>query len=330
MSLSILQIVQRCELELGLPMATTVYGGADTTTQQLAALADRVMDEMRRMHRWTQLQWEFIIQVQPAIQTTGNMAANSSVITNIPSTAGIQPYIFSVQGPGIPISARVASVDSPSQITMSMTTANSSSVTGVTIQFAQDTYAMPPNFDRFINRTMWDRTNRWELLGPDSPQMDQWHRSGIVVTGPRRHFRKIGPYSNTNLLGNYSDSFRIWPQPFEIAQPMQLVFEYISTQGVDVHGSATNFAQYFANDDDTCLLDENAMIIGMKWMFWEIKGFGSYVTLQQRFVDYMNRLIARDGAAETLTMVKRVHPIFISPANVQDGFFPGPVGPNAA
>ena len=111
---------------------------------------------------------------------------------------------------------------------------------------------------------------------------------------------------------------------------MQLVFEYISTQGVDVHGSATNFAQYFANDDDTCLLDENAMIIGMKWMFWEIKGFGSYVTLQQRFVDYMNRLIARDGASETLTMVKRVHPIFISPANVQDGFFPGPVGPNAA
>ena len=331
MTQSLLNMINECQLELGLPVASSVYASGDATTLQMASLANRVIDELRQMHEWTDMQWEFVIKAQPPISVTGNIAANSTVITNIsPNTTGLQPYVFQVQGPGIPISSRIATVDSPTQVTMTMATSNSSSVTGVGVQFAQDTYGMPPGFDWFINRTMWDRTNRWELLGPDSPQLDQWHRSGIVVTGPRRHFRKIGPYSDTNLTGNYPNSFRIWPPPFDLAQQMQLVFEYTSNAAVDVHGSATNFARYFANDDDTCLLNENALIQGIKWMFWEIKGFGSYITLQTRWVDYVNRLIARDGASQTLTMVKRVHPIFISPANVQDGFFPGPVGPNAA
>ena len=150
--------------------------------------------------------------------------------------------------------------------------------------------------------------------------MDQWHRSGIVATGPRRHFRKIGPYA---------DQFRIWPPPVEIVNPLQLVFEFMSLNAVMVHGSQSTFAQYFANDDDQPLLDDQAIIMGIKWMFWEIKGFGSYVTLQNRWVDYVDRLIARDGASQTLSLNKRVDPIFISPANVQDGFFPGPVGPNS-
>ena len=54
----------------------------------------------------------------------------------------------------------------------------------------------------YIGQTWWDRTNRWALLGPDSPQIDQWHRSGIYVTGPRRHFRQIG---------NTTNAWRIWP-----------------------------------------------------------------------------------------------------------------------
>lgn len=328
--LTLLQMVNQCQLELGLPVSSSALGSSDATALQMGALANRVLDELRRRHRWTQMQWEMVVQVQPPVQTNGNMLPGSAVITNIPSTAGLQPYVYQVSGPAVPIAARIASVDGPNQVTMTMVNSSTGGVTGGLFLFGQDTYAMPVGFDWFNNRTMWDRTNRWELLGPDSPQLDQWHRSGIVVTGPRRHFRKIGPYSDSNLSGNFPDSFRIWPPPFDVSVPMQLVFEYLSNAAVSVHGSATNFAEYFTNDDDTCLLDDNALMMGIKWMFWEIKGFGSYVTLQNRWVDYVDRLVARDGAAPTLTVVKRVHPIFISPANVQDGFFPGPVGPNAA
>jgi cyclophilin family peptidyl-prolyl cis-trans isomerase len=102
----------------------------------------------------------------------------------------------------------------------------------------------------------------------------------------------------------------------------------MSLNAVMVHGTGTTFSQFFVNDDDTPVLDDQAILMGVKWMFMEIKGFGSYVTLQGRWVDYVEKLIARDSPSATLSLVKRVNPIFISPANVQDGFFPGPSTPN--
>ncbi len=322
---SVLQMVQNAERELGLPVSTSVYGTdgtpTDATGTQMGALANRVLDELRRVNRWTALQFEYNLIVNTPINTTGTLQPESPVITNIPSTSALQPWNWQVSGPGIPVAARILSVDSPTQVTMTMEGTNTAVEPDTEIQFAQDTYPMPVGFDFYNNRTMWDRTNRWELLGPDSPQMDQWHRSGIVVTGPRRHFRQIGPFAN---------QFRIWPAPAEIVEPLQLVFEYLSIAAVNVNNQSQTYAQYFVNDADTPLLDDQAIIMGIKWMFWEIKGFGSYATLQSRWVDYVSRLAARDGAAPTLNVVKRINPIFISPSNVQDGFFPGPVGPNAS
>lgn len=319
MSRTLLQMVQAAQGELGLPVCSAVIGNTDATTTQMFYLANRVLDELRRMNRWTVMQFEYDLVVDVPIITTGDVTANSAVITNIPTTAGITANNFMCSGDGVPQAARVVSVDSLTQVTLSMEVTGDSA-TGLSLTFARDTYPMPVGFDWFNNRTMWDRTNRWELLGPDSPQMDQWHRSGIVVTGPRRHFRKVGPFSS---------QFRIWPQPVEITSPLQLVFEYLSIAAVMVTGPTTNFAQYFANDTDQTLLDDQSIVTGIEWMFWEKKGF-NYVSMQNRWVDYVNKMIARDGAAPTLNLVKRVNPIFVSPANVQDGFFPGPVGPNNA
>lgn len=318
-------MVNNAQAELGLSMSTSVYGPGttDNTGTQMGALANRVLDELRRMNRWTALQAEFDLVVQVPTTTTGNMASFSQVITGIPDTSFLQPNYWQVSGAGIPPAARVVSVDSSTQVTMNMENTNTQAISATSLLFMKDTYAMPSGFDWFNNSTMWDRTNHWRLFGPDSPQQDQYQRSGIVPLGPRRHFRKIGPYANT---------FRIWPPPAEIVAPLQLVFEFLSLDAVAINGVTTDgtaFAQYFVNDDDTCLLDENAVVMGIKWMFWEAKGFGSYVTLQSRWVDYVDRLIARDGAASTLNIVRRLSPLLISPANIQDGNFPGPVGSNS-
>jgi len=149
--------------------------------------------------------------------------------------------------------------------------------------------------------------------------MDQWHRSGIVVTGPRRHFREIGRSVPTQV--------RIWPQPSEIVNPLQLVFEYQSTDWIMINGVSTTTSAAITSDTDTSFLDDRALIKWLKWMRQQAKGF-AFDVLRNDAIDHTDTLIARDGAAPTLNMVKRVHPIFISPANVQDGFFPGPVGPN--
>lgn len=328
MPLTLLQIVQATQAELGLPQSLTVIGNNDATTQQMLALANRVVDELRRCNPtgWTALQFEYDIVVPIPIHTTGDLTSPfTATINNIPSTAGVLANYFAVSGNSISQAARVSAVPDINTVQMQMEATNTTTIVGIPVTFAQDTFPVPSGFDWFQNRSMWDRTNRWELIGPDSPQIDEWHRSGIVTLGPRRHFRQLGPFAN---------NFRIWPPPAELTSPLQLVFEYMSFNSIVLHGggsvppSTPTFAQYWTNDDDVCLLDDQAIITGVKWMFWEIKGMGSYVTLQNRWIDYVDRLIARDGAAPTLQLAKRVSPIFISPANVQDGFFPGPTGQN--
>lgn len=315
MALTLLQIIQSAQAELGLPVSTTVAGNADRTTVQMFALSNRVLDELRRMNRWTAMQFEYDLAVTPATSTTGDTTANSPVITNIPSTAGLVAQAFAINGANIPTAARIQSVDSPTQVTMTMEATGT--VVGGSIQFGQDTYPVPTDFDWFNNQTMWDRTNHWSLLGPDSPQTDQWHRSGIFTTGPRRHFRKVGPYF---------DNFRLWPPPFEITNPIQLVFEYLSLNAVSVSGSSSVFAQFFVNDNDQPLLDAQAIILGLKWLFWQAKGF-NYAAMQAQWLDYCERLKARDGAAKTLSMVRRPDPYLISSASVQDGDWPGQGNP---
>jgi len=331
MPLSLLQIVNRAQAELGLPQSTTVVGNTDPTTQQMFALANRTLDELRRCNPtgWTALQFEYDLVVPVPITTTASLVNPfTNVLSSIASdivAGGVTANYWAVSGNSIAQAARVETVVDPSTLTMTMEATNTAEIDGMAIILAQDTFPEPTGFDWFQNRSMWDRTNRWELIGPDSPQIDQWHRSGIVVTGPRRHFRQVGPG-----IAGIGNNFRIWPPPNELTSPLQLVFEYMSTNAVVVNGVTTSptYAEYFANDADFSLLDDQALIMGIKWMFWEIKGMGSYVTLQGRWVDYVDRLIARDGAAPTLQLAKRVNPIFISPANVQDGFFPGPTGQN--
>lgn len=310
---TIKQLINAAQAELGLAQSSTVYGASsDLTAIQMGALANRVLDELRRMSRWSAMQFEFNVIVEVPVATTGNMAANSAVITGIPSTASLAANFWAVKGDSIPQAARIISVDSATQVTMSMQNTSTTAVTGATITFGKDTYAMPSDFDFYNNQTMWDRTNFWRLIGPDTPQIDQQLRSGITPLGPRRHWRQLGPYAN---------KWRIWPPPTEIQSPLQLVFEYLSLNAVAVAGGST-YAQRFTGDTDTCLLDEEAIIMGIKWMFWEIKGFGSYVTLQNRWIDYVNRLTARDAGAPVLNMTRRQTPFLISPANVPDGNWP--------
>ena len=182
--LTLLQIAQAVTGELGLVQPSVVVGATDLQTVQILNLINREGDNLKRTHNWTQLQTLFTLNVGPPTVTTGNVTKNSAVITGIPSTTGITAETFVVTGSNIPVAARVLSVDSITQVTMDMVA--TASATGTALTFAQDTYPENSDFDRFLNGTAWDRTNRWALLGPDSPQLDEYHRSGIVTTGPRR------------------------------------------------------------------------------------------------------------------------------------------------
>ena len=322
MARSLLQIVQQVQGELGLPQSTAVINNSsDATATQMLAIANWEVEELRRKHRWTFLQREFNLIVTPPVVTTGTLTANGVTVTGIPSTAGLTAQYWQVSGLGIPVAARIASVDSATQVTMTMQATGAATNTAIT--FSQDTYAEPSDFAYFINDTWFDRTNRWRLLGPDSPQQDQFVRSGIVALGPRRHFRQLGSLGNT---------YRVWPAPSELVNPIQLVFEYISAnpiQAMGVGNYATN-TPLWVNDTDTCILDDRAIVMGIKSRFWMQKGFAGAALMMKQYDDYVERQIARDGGAKKLSLVPRVTPFLLDVSNVQDSSYPGPTGPNSS
>lgn len=310
MTLTLLEIVQTTCNELGLNAPDTVVGNTDLQVKQLLALLNRDGNELYRSHDWTCLQGEHIINVEVPIITTGNVVSGSQVISGIPSTAGIEAGAYAVSGSGIPAAQRVISVDSATQVTCEMQ--NTGTYSGSALTFARDTYTIPSDFDRYISHTWWDRTNHWMLVGPQSPQFDQWQRSGIVTTGPRRRWRQIGVSPTV---------YRLWPVPSSQDTQAALVFEYINNGWVE-HEDSETFGNSFTSDTDLPLISDQALILGAKWRLWQIKGF-SYAALQQEYIDFVNREKARDGGMPDLNMNSGRRGYLLTTANVQDGFYPG-------
>lgn len=181
------------------------------------------------------------------------------------------------------------------------------------LTFSKDTYPENDDFDRFINGTAWDRTNRWALLGPDSPQLDEYHRSGIVTTGPRRHFRQVG-----NLIAG---TYRIWPPPQTVDTPFQIAWEYATLNWVRTAGNVLQASM--TADTDMPILDSQAIVMDVKWRFLQMKGISTAASLQTEANDYIQQLIARDGGAPTLMMGRRYSPYLIGTWQVPDGNWPG-------
>lgn len=312
--LDLISIIQTVTGELGLVQPTVAIGATDLQTVQLVSLVNRSGDAIKRAHNWTTLQTLFTLNVGSPLVTTGTLTGGSPIITNIPSTALITAETFVVTGPTIPVAARVLTVDSLTQVTMDMVATGNVTTTGTALTFAKDTYPEPAQFDRFINGTAWDRTNRWQLLGPDSPQLDEYHRSGIVTTGPRRHFRQVGSLA--------AGTYRLWPPPQTVDTPFQIAWEYITLAWCQ-NAAGTALQTSMIADTDTPLLDSQAIVMDVKWRFLEAKGIPTAASMQMEFTDYLSQLIARDGGAPTLNMGRRFQPYLIGSWMTPDGNWPG-------
>lgn len=306
---NLLSMVQTATQEMGLPVPTAVASASDTQTMQLFGLIKRELRELQQCHPWTFLQTQFIVEVAPALETTGDVLVSTRTILNVANTTGIAANTWIVTGDEIAQAARVTDVTGTTVTTDMEATGTQ---VGSSLTFVKDTYTIPTDFDYYIGGTWWDRTNRWQLLGPDSPQIDQYHRSGIVQTGPRLHWRQFGTYFT---------NFRLWPQPSATATaPQQLVFEYINANAVVTVGGVAEVT--FMADTDIPLVDSNALILGLKWRFMQANRM-QFGDLQAEYLDYVDRLKARDGGNQILSMAPRVGPDYlISPASVPDGNYP--------
>ncbi len=307
---TLLEIANSVTGELGLPQLASVVGNTDLTARQILALANRVGDDLYQTQQWTALQNYTITSIGTPTYIGNATSVSGSTTLTISTTAGITANYFAVTGTEIPTAARVASVTDGTHLVMDMP----SQYTGVSsVVIVQDTFNIPADFGWFLNRTMWDRTNHWELIGPISPQVDEWQRSGIVSTGPRKRWRQVGIPDQC---------WRIWPPPSATTDyPSELVFEYVSDYWVK--SAAGVLKGSFTADDDHPIVDPQATILGVKWRLWQIKGF-SYSAMQQEYLDYVSRTGARDGGSPDLTLGRRRlrDDYLITPYNVPDGNYP--------
>lgn len=293
---SMLQIIQQATGEMGLPVPTFVAGNTAQDQIQQLALLNAVGSELQRAFDWQALETEYRFTTQ-YLTTTGNVTASSNVITGIPSTTGLDST-YMLSGTGINQDTYVQSVDSPTQVTLSQ--AATASNNGVTLYFGKTKYSYAGDYDRQINRTHFDKSKRWEMLGPQTPQQWQWLKSSYISTGPRLRYRIMGGY------------FQIWPA---LSTPEYIGFEYISKNWARDAGGTTKSS--FTADTDTCIFGDRLMVLGLKLKYFAVKGFDTS-EYRRDYEAELSICKATDAGAKTLSMKPRMSDVLITGDNIPD------------
>ena len=171
---------------------------------------------------------------------------------------------------------------------------------GIDLTFGQTKYDLPPDYETITDRTQWDKTKHWEMLGPEDAQQWQWLKSGYISTGPRVRWRIYGEY------------FNIWP----IMNTQEyLGYEYRSKGWAE--SSTGTVKNSFTADTDTTFLDDTIMVLATKLKFFQIKNFDT-TSLQQDYERYLSVAKANDKGSATLSFAPYPSKVLIGYANIPD------------
>jgi hypothetical protein len=241
-----------------------------------------------------QIQYRFYTQAINCNGTTVNGSLILEVEPGVDITAVDRQW--QVTGNNINQDTNVVSVSG-----QTITISQQASGTGTgAIVLAQTAYSLPPDFERITNRTAWDKTKRWEALGPEDAQQWQWLKSGYISTGPRIRWR---------ILDN---QFQVWP-PMNTNE--YLGWEYKSKGWVR---SPTGVVQNsFTADNDTTVLDDRLIVLSTKLKYFQVKSFDT-TALQQDYMRYLSVCKAQDKGAPNLSFAPYPAKVLIGYANIPD------------
>jgi hypothetical protein len=290
-----LQLVQQVTAELNLTVPTYVAGNPSQDTQQILALMNGAGYDLLKEYDWQALEKEYRFYTQ-FVNATATSSQGSYVLTNVSNTTGLTTQ-YSITGYNVAQDTYVVSVDSPTQVTMSQ----EASLTGTnTVLFAQTEYTLPSDFETITDRTHWDKTKHWEMLGPEDAQQWQWLKSGYISTGPRVRWRILG------------GTFQIWP-PMNTQE--YLGFEYRSNAWAESAAGVPQ--QQFINDTDTTFFDSRIMVLYTKLKYFQVKGFDT-TSLLQDYQRYLSIAKANDKGAPNLSFAPNPSKVLIGWANIPD------------
>lgn len=275
--------MQQAANELGIPEPSQVIGAQDEQSKQLLALAQREGKDFSVLANknggWQDLHKEYTFTTSVSTQT-GTITSGSAVITGLSDTSLLAANTYGASASGIPAQATIVSIDSATQVTMS----DVSTVSGsVSIIFGKIAYALPSDLEYFVQRTWWDNTYKWELLGPITAQEKQILKYGIIASGPRSKF-----YIRNNLM---------YLNPTPTTDGSLFAYDYFSNAWCQ--SSSGTAQQLWTADTDTYKLDEDCFIQGMKWRFLRAKGL-DYAEERQAYEMDCQRVMSRDGGNRDL------------------------------
>lgn len=294
MSMTMLQIIQAAVGEMGSgAVPTAVASSSNQDTIQQYYMLNGLGNSLQREFIWQALNKQYVVTLSYT-SLTGSVVDGSTTLT-LSSTATID-NTYGVSGTGINQACYINSVDSGTTCTMSQPATSTASGT---YTLTKVKYSLPSDYDRQIDRTHWDKSKHWEMLGPLSAQQWEWLISGYISTGPRIRYRIFGGY------------FQIWPFT---GTDDTIGYEYISNGWVT---SAAGVAKTsFTADDDTCIFPDRLMVEGLKHRYFQVKGFGDVF-----LAEYEKQLaiaFGNDQGSQMLSMAPRVSGILITSANLPD------------
>lgn len=153
---------------------------------------------------------------------------------------------------------------------------------------SQEAYSLPSDYLRIIDGTLWDRHNYWQMRGSVSPQEWQLLKSGLAQVTARRRVRVVG------------NQFLVFPTPGESGE--ELVYEYVSKNWVvDSLSSPTVWSDYFTDDTQESLIDEDLILIGTLYRFLERKGF-AYQLVKDEFDSRVDREFGTNVPREVIDL----------------------------
>jgi len=141
-----------------------------------------------------------------------------------------------------------------------------------------EAYDLPSDYKRMSDITMWDRTDRWPLLGPATDVEWQTLKGRLNPGGSRFWYRVV----NNRIL--------LFPTP---TAAYTIAYTYFSKSWVLEASDGTTRTTTWTADNDTSILDEDMLTRGLVYEFRAAKGLPSAASLDD-YNDSIAKLRAGD------------------------------------
>ena len=298
MSQTMLSLVQQVTAELNLAVPSYVAGNPSQDVQQILALMNGSGYDLLKEYDWQalQVQYRFYTQSLTANATTVNGSttltfAAGTDLSNVTSQ-------WQLSGYNIPQDTYVVSANNT---TKEVVMSQMASGTGTqSVVCAQTAYDLPDDFETITDRTQWDKSKHWEMLGPEDAQQWQWLKSGYISTGPRVRWRIL------------DGQFQIWP----IMNTQEyLGWEYRSKGWARSDSNVVKNS--FTVDTDTTVYDDRIMVLATKLKYFQVKNFDT-TALSQDYQRYLSVAKANDKGAPNLSFAPYPSKVLIGYANIPD------------